>query len=371
MLKPTDFFDQIEAALDSKRPFVLFSKPGQPLIKSYIQLDSECYTINDFTESGFVFAPFERDKNSYYIPTDKSSLNKLESAEFEILSRSNKSNTNNNSIHHIDLVSKAIKKIKLSELEKVVVSRAVQCILDSCDPIQIFKNLFQKYPSAFTYCWYHPKTGFWFGASPERLLKLEGKNFSTMSLAGTQPYKGTKEIYWDKKNYIEHAFVTDYLLNALNDYLDVIKTIGPSTLKAGDLLHLQTHITGRLRSSKESLNDLISILHPTPAVCGTPRELALDFIRSSENYDREYYTGFFGELNISENSSTRNSKRNIENRAYQTIKESTDLAVNLRCMKLINNTAVLYSGGGITKDSDPGQEYIEIYNKIQTVKSIL
>jgi isochorismate synthase len=119
MLKPTDFFDQIEAALDSKRPFVLFSKPGQPLIKSYIQLDSECYTINDFTESGFVFAPFERDKDSYYIPTDKSSLNKLESAEFEILSRSNTSNTsntNNNSIHHIDLVSKAIKNIKLSEL---------------------------------------------------------------------------------------------------------------------------------------------------------------------------------------------------------------------------------------------------------------
>ena len=126
-----------------------------------------------------------------------------------------------------------------------------------------------------------------------------------------------------------------------------------------------------LTSTSQSLNDLISILHPTPAVCGTPRELALDFIRSSENYDREYYTGFFGELNISENSSTRNSKRNIENRAYQTIKESTDLAVNLRCMKLINNTAVLYSGGGITKDSDPGQEYIEIYNKIQTVKSIL
>jgi isochorismate synthase len=371
MLTPTDFFDQIEAALHSKRSFVLFSKPGQHLIKSYIQLDSECYIINDFTESGFVFAPFERDKDSYYIPTDKSSLLEIESAEFEISSLSNTLNTKDDSVHHIDLVSKAIKKIKLSELEKVVVSRAVQCILDTCDPIKIFKNLFQKYPSAFTYCWYHPKTGFWFGASPERLLKLEGKNFSTMSLAGTQPYKGSREIYWDKKNHKEHAFVTDYLLDALNDYLDGIKSIGPSTIKAGDLLHLQTLITGRLRSSIEPLNDLIRILHPTPAVCGTPRELALDFIRSSENYDREYYTGFFGELNISIESMPRNSKRNVENRAYQTIKESTDLAVNLRCMKLINSTAILYSGGGITKDSDPEQECIEIHNKIQTVKSIL
>ena len=371
MLTPTDFFNQIEAALDSKRPFVLFSKPDQTSIKSYIQLDSESYTINDFSESGFVFAPFDHHKDRYYIPTDKSSLFEMEAVEFEISSLTNTLNIKDDSVHHINLVSKAIEKIKFSELDKVVVSRTVQFTLDTCDPIKIFKNLSQKYTSAFTYSWFHPKTGFWFGASPERLLKLEGKNFSTMSLAGTQPYKGSREIYWDQKNHKEHAFVTDYLLDALNDYLDGIKSIGPSTLKAGDLLHLQTLITGRLRSSKEPLNDLIRILHPTPAVCGTPRELALDFIRSSENYDREYYTGFFGELNVSIESMPRNSKRNVENRAYQTIKKSTDLAVNLRCMKLINTTAVLYSGGGITKDSDPDQECVEIYNKIETVKSIL
>ena len=84
MLTPTDFFNQIEAALDSKRPFVLFSKPDQTSIKSYIQLDSESYTINDFSESGFVFAPFDHHKDRYYIPTDKSSLNKLESARRHI-----------------------------------------------------------------------------------------------------------------------------------------------------------------------------------------------------------------------------------------------------------------------------------------------
>ena len=270
-----------------------------------------------------------------------------------------------------DSIIKAIEKIKFSELDKVVVSRTVQFTLDTCDPIKIFKNLSQKYTSAFTYSWFHPKTGFWFGASPERLLKLEGKNFSTMSLAGTQPYKGSREIYWDKKNHKEHAFVTDYLLEVLKDYLDGIKSIGPSTLKAGELLHLQTLITGRLKPSKEALKDLIHVLHPTPAVCGTPRELALDFIKSHEGYDRDYYTGFFGELNISNISKARNAKRNIENRAYHRIKKYTDLAVNLRCMKLINTTAVLYSGGGITKDSEPNQECIEIHNKIQTVKSIL
>ncbi len=192
-----------------------------------------------------------------------------------------------------------------------------------------------------------------------------------MSLAGTQYYDASKEIIWDDKNCKEHAFVTDYLLDVLKDYLDGIKSVGSSTLRAGELLHLQTSITGRLKPSKEALKDLIHALHPTPAVCGTPRELALDFIKSNEGYDREYYTGFFGELNISDTSTFRNSKKNIENRAYHTNRKSTDLAVNLRCMKLINSTAILYSGGGITKDSDPNQEYIEIHNKIQTVKSIL
>ena len=371
MITSTDFFNQIEAVLHSNHPFVLFSKPGQTSVKSYMQLDSESYAINDFSESGFVFAPFDHQKERYYIPTDKSSFIELESAEFEISPPTNPSNNTEDSSHHLDLVYKAIKEIKSSELEKVVVSSAFQFELETCSPIETFKNLFQKYPTAFTYCWFHPETGFWLGASPEILLKLEGKLVSTMSLAGTKPYQAIKEIEWDEKNHTEHAFVTDYLLDVLKAYLDGIKLIGPRTLRAGQLLHLQTIITGRLKHSKEALKDLIHALHPTPAVCGTSRTMALDFINSNETYDREYYTGFFGELNIPETFVFRNSKKNIENRAYQTIRKSTNLAVNLRCMKLISSTAILYSGVGITKDSIPKQEYIEILNKIQTVKSIL
>ena len=112
-------------------------------------------------------------------------------------------------------------------------------------------------------------------------------------------------------------------------------------------------------------------MHPTPAVCGTPRNRALEFINSKESYDREFYAGFFGELNIPKESTFRNSKRNIENRAYQTVHKSTQLAVNLRCMQLKDTLAVLYSGGGITKDSDPLTECMETENKIQTIKKVL
>ncbi len=150
MLTPTDFFDQIEAALQSKRPFVLFSKPGQPSIKSYIQLDSESYTINDFSESGFIFAPFDLQKNRYYIPTDKSSFIEIKNADFEIISPKNTSKKTKDSTHHRDLVSKAIEEINLSNLEKVVVSRAVQFTLEASNPIEIFKNQYQKYTMALT-----------------------------------------------------------------------------------------------------------------------------------------------------------------------------------------------------------------------------
>ena len=152
MITPTDFFDQIEAAIDSKRPFVLFSKPGQSSVKSYIQLDSDSYTINDFSESGFIFAPFDLQRNRYYIPTDKSSFIEIKNADFEIISPKNTSKKTKDSTHHRDLVSKAIEEINLSNLEKVVVSRDFQYILQAFNPIQIFKNLFQKYPTAFTYC---------------------------------------------------------------------------------------------------------------------------------------------------------------------------------------------------------------------------
>ena len=141
MTTPNNFFDKIEAVLHSKHPFVLFSKPGLSSVKSYIQLDSESYTINDFSESGFVFAPFDHHKDRYYIPTNKSSLIEIETADFKISTPTNTSNTTNDSIHHIELVSKAIEEIKSSDLEKVVVSRAFQFTLEASNPIEIFKNL--------------------------------------------------------------------------------------------------------------------------------------------------------------------------------------------------------------------------------------
>lgn len=367
----TDFFDHIESALTSKHPFVLFSKPDQQAVKAYIQSDLESRLINDFSESGFVFAPFDHSKDSYYIPFEGSTILELENLAVEVLSNTSSLNEVESSDNHFNRVSKAITEINSTDLEKVVLSKEFKFSMEVTNPIEIFKKLSQNYPSAFTYCWFHPQTGFWFGASPESLLKLEGKSLSTMALAGTQAFQSSEQVEWDAKNIKEHAFVTDYLLEILAEYLDSIKTSGPQTFRAGELLHLQTYITGRLKSTDHSLKQLLRAMHPTPAVCGTPRTTALKFIHSNESYDRAFYAGFFGELNVPTASTFRNSKKNIENRAYQTIRKFTHLAVNLRCMSLEGSQAVLYAGGGITKDSDPEAECIEIQNKIQTIKKVL
>jgi len=367
----TDFFDQINTAIQLKRPFVLFSKPESHSLKAYVQANTKTHTINNYSESGFVFAPFDAAKDSYYIPLEDSIVIELENLDFEFRLQSNHLDRVDSTEEHLKLVSTALDTINETDLEKVVLSRKFKFNLERSNPIEIFKTLVHSYPSAFTYCWFHPKTGYWLGASPEILLKLEGRSLSTMALAGTQTNISAAKVEWDIKNSDEHAFVTDYLVEVLSDYIDPVNTYGPHTLKAGELLHLQTHVTGRLKSADHSLKNLLKAMHPTPAVCGTPRQLALDYIFSNETYDREFYAGFFGELNVPTQQMFRNSKKNIENRAYQTNRKSSHLAVNLRCMKLGSSLATLYSGGGITKDSDPLTECLETENKIKTIKKVL
>ena len=112
------------------------------------------------------------------------------------------------------------------------------------------------------------------------------------------------------------------------------------------------------------LDNLINKLHPTPAVCGLPKEEAKDFILKNEGYHREFYTGFLGELNMPAEEGIKDNK-------------STSLFVNLRCMKIQphskggNNSAIVYIGGGITKDSDPENEWKETVAKSEVMKKVL
>ena len=114
---------------------------------------------------------------------------------------------------------------------------------------------------------------------------------------------------------------------------------------------------------ENGLQKLIYTLHPTPAVCGLPKIEAMQFILDNESFNREFYTGFLGELNKEVKVQPRTGKLNIENRAFTYNKRASHLFVNLRCMQIKDNELKIYVGGGITKDSVSNKEWEETLTK--------
>lgn len=356
-----NIFDKIEQQFSKKMPFVVYNKPDSGELIAVFQKNKELYFANDFTEKGFIFTSFDGEKN-ILIPENQSNVfvekcnfleeNKISNPDFVI-------NNNDQQAHEI-LVKKAIKTIKKSNFSKVVLSRKETFNLETFDLVSVFKKLLNAYPNAFSYCWFHPKIGLWLGAFSEQLLRVKGDIFYTMAVAGTQKCNGSEEIIWQKKEKEEQQFVTDFIIDELQNTVSKIEISEPHTLKAGNLLHIKTDIKGVLNSDS-SLKKTIEILHPTPAVCGFPKEITKKFILENENYDRAFYAGFLGELNLDFGSKENN----------------TDLFVNLRCMQVEiaskpkMTKAHLYVGGGITKDSIPENEWIETVNKTTTMRKII
>jgi isochorismate synthase len=176
-----------------------------------------------------------------------------------------------------------------------------------------------------------------------------------MALAGTQNYEDTIDVVWEKKEMEEQQFVTDFILDSIKSLTTEVAVSSPYTLKAGGVLHIKTDIEGKLNKDS-NMKQVVSVLHPTPAVCGLPKQSAKNFILENEEYDREYYTGFLGEINKKEFSKDTSK---------------TDLYVNLRCMQIKDKRAHLYIGCGITEASIPEKEWKESVNKSMTMKRVL
>ncbi|MFI8380356.1 chorismate-binding protein [Leeuwenhoekiella sp. NPDC079379] len=362
----------VEKQYAANLPFVIYKNPNANKIGVFLQNDDTLHTITSFEEQGFVFAPFDSENHNILIPGEPIYADDINHSSVSLNASNKKEASVLEKEQHIALVTTAINYIKQTELQKVVVSRSQKVPAKNLNPVTIFKNLGAKYKNAFVYLWHHPKVGTWLGATPETLVSVNGRSFETMALAGTQPYLSDEEVNWGFKEQEEQQLVTDEIVSKLKPFnLVKFKVHQRENYRAGNLLHLRTRITGSFSSINTSIKDIIVALHPTPAVCGFPRDLAKRFIKEQESYDREFYTGFLGELNILKDQSKRRNPRNVENLVYKTLTKSTQLFVNLRCMQFKDNAAEIYIGGGITKDSDAVDEWEETVNKAQTIASIL
>ena len=346
-------------------PFVVYRKPKEQIVRAILQEDSEVHYVKDFTETGFVFAPFDSQEPAVLISSDSiCSENYVQQSKTTARAQGSVHIDTSQKEFHINLVKKGIAQIRQDEFKKVVLSRKVKTDCKTT-PVDLFLKLLDTYGNAFCYLWYHPKVGTWLGATPEILLKIENQQFTTMSLAGTQKYVENEVPQWGNKELDEQQLVTDYISNALRDSVSDLNIGERESIRAGDLWHLRTKLTGRIE--KGSLTKVIQSLHPTPAVCGMPMDATKKFILAKENYNREFYTGFLGELNFKSEKDRSSNSRNQENKAYRSIKNTTTLFVNLRCMQLKKTIAHIYVGGGVTQDSEAEKEWEETVAKSKTM----
>ncbi|WP_299114222.1 chorismate-binding protein [uncultured Winogradskyella sp.] len=365
------FFRNLEQQYDNKLPFVVYSRPINSIIKCWLQNDDILHSTNTFKESGFVFSPFDLNQSAIVLPQSECSHHVLEidNLQLDEKSKTEFKLSSEGKREHINLVTKGIDSITNGELEKVVLSRFEERPVAE-HPISIFKRLFNTYKNAMVYCWYHPKVGLWLGATPELLFKIEGQQLTTISLAGTQAYNPNRNPNWTEKELKEQQIVTDYLAQQITDYTENTNISEVETIRAGNLWHLKSRLISRV-SKETELKSIIEALHPTPAVCGFPKEDSKQFILDNEYYNREFYTGFLGELNL-QFSKTRNpNRKNVENNAYSIVKKQSNFYVNLRCMQIKDDKAIIYVGGGITQGSIAENEWEETQNKAKTIGRIL
>ncbi len=350
------FTAQIKEHFQKKKPFVIYKKPLALKMNCFLQNNDQLDLLESYDQSGFVFAPFEEREKKVIFLSDNSRIFQFEWTEEMDLTHKISANAEikeealKDRQSYIDSIDKCISYIKESACTKIVFSRKQIIHHKIEDILVVFERLIVKYPSAFCYVWFHPGIGCWMGASPEKLIMTLGNQFETMALAGTQKYIDNVNVVWQEKEKEEQQLVTDYILEGLGS--KVTEVSEPFTLKAGNLLHICSKIKGELEAG-DNLKVLVERLHPTPAVCGLPKKLALDFIRKNEGYQRTYYSGFLGELNINEG------------------KCSAELFVNLRCMQIFPDHLEIYVGGGITSKSIGEKEWEETVAKTMTMRSVL
>ncbi|WP_107653286.1 isochorismate synthase [Nocardia suismassiliense] len=264
---------------------------------------------------------------------------------------------------HIARVTKLVEQLNdpAQPLQKVVAARSVMAEASAAlDPELVAAHLLARHPHANVFAVDLSPAGrtgaTLVGATPEVLIARHGETVTLRPLAGTMPRLAdpgadavqARELLSSTKNRAEHAFVIEWIREKLGPVCaELCIPDGPELISTPEVWHLATPITGRLRDPATTALELALLLHPTPAVCGTPTDLALDTIADLEE-DRGFYGGAVGWCDARGDGSW---------------------VVAIRCAELSadGRTVHAYAGGGIVAASDPKTELDETTAKLRTL----
>lgn len=327
------------------RSSAIFSLPGQDQWH-YLSGEATFIPFDKIAEfsNGFYAVPFDTGTELVFIPgaAKNISLTELENtlqemeealpafAEIKIPGHD----------HLLPLLGNAISALQKGDYEKLVIAT---CRKVTNVKINLAATLYQlraELPHTFICLMYDAKYGTWLSASPELLLAKDGSAFTSFALAGTKK----KAEDFSEKEQQEQKIVTRYIGDTLKKNCDASEIMmEDEVLSFGELKHLLTTI--HFRSAKTAA-EITRALHPTPAVCGMPKQAAMNFLLDHEEFDRGLYCGFWGYV-----------QNNQLLRFY----------VNLRTLQLFRETMLSYAGAGITAQSNAEKESEEIGQKMNSM----
>lgn len=243
-------------------------------------------------------------------------------------------------------------------IDKVVLARRVVLRAGAdLDIVAALRHLARTASESTTFAFVRDGTTF-LGATPERLVRTVGRSFETVAIAGSaargqDPVEDARfaaALLASEKDREEHGVVVDMLRTSLTPIVEALHVADtPAILPLRHLQHLVTPVSGRLRD-EAGLLALAQRLHPTPAVGGAPRDVALALIAEHEGFDRGWYAGPIGWLGADGDG---------------------ELMVALRCGLITGTQATLFAGCGIVADSDPTREWEESRLKLRTMTDAL
>lgn len=252
-------------------------------------------------------------------------------------------------------VAAAALRIRRGELAKVVLARTLELTAPGePDLAAMVWRLAQRDPAGYTFAVPSGPGRTLIGASPELLVAREGGTLVANPLAGSAPrsddlaedVRRAAALLQSPKDQHEHAVVVDAVRAALAPYCTRLEVPErPTLVRTAAVWHLSTTVTGDLADPHTTALDLASALHPTPAVCGTPTDVARTVIAGSEPFDRGPYTGMVG---------------------WQDADGDGEWVVTIRCAEAAGRTLRLFAGAGVMASSSPEGETAETGAKFRT-----
>ena len=312
---------------------------GNFILPRYIFYDSKLI-INFFSDSKLDKGDIE--KTLYHYISDLENLcNKEKLYENNTLDKIIDYTDKNKYLGHLNETINYLNE-ESPNLDKVVLSRIKKASFKSkISTVDIITSLLKNNHNTMNFLYTIDDNVHIIGSSPELVLEMNGNKIISEALAGSNYNATNEEFSSNNKEIIEQKIVADYIINIFNqNATNITYNKKPFIKKTSNIDHLCTSISGTINSDKTIFN-LLRILHPSPAISGFPINQAIDKINSLEE-NRGWYGGLIGWID-----------NNLNGKFF----------LNIRSGLILGNNMYLFSGSGITKDSNIDSEWIETEQK--------